>query len=318
MTQPQTDIPVRAPAKTSADDTVQPFDVSALDLRGRVVRLGPAVDGILAPHNYPPPVAKLLGEAVALTVLLGTAIKIEGRFILQTQTDGPVRMLVVDFRNPGNVRACARFDAARVAGAIEAGKATAGALLGRGHLAMTIDQGTDTSRYQGLVALDGGSLEDAAHEYFKSSEQIPTRVRLAVGVAFIAFGVWRWLTRHLVTKQPAWLNRLGRLTPVGACAVAVGLILINPKVLLMNAAAGLVIGTASVGAAGVWVAVVYYTVISGSSVLLPILAYAIAGDRVDHQLELMKQWMERQHAVLTAGFLVVVGLLLVYTGIRAV
>ena len=110
--------------------------------------------------------AKLLGEAIALTVLLGSALKIEGRFILQTQTDGPVRMLVVDFRTPGNVRACARFDAARVAGAIEAGKATAGALLGRGHLAMTIDQGTDTSRYQGLVALDGGSLEDAAHEYF--------------------------------------------------------------------------------------------------------------------------------------------------------
>ena len=192
MTQPQTDIPVRAPAKTSADDTVQPFDVSALDLRGRVVRLGPAVDGILAPHNYPPPVAKLLGEAVALTVLLGTAIKIEGRFILQTQTDGPVRMLVVDFRNPGNVRACARFDAARVAGAIEAGKATAGALLGRGHLAMTIDQGTDTSRYQGLVALDGGSLEDAAHEYFKSSEQIPTRVRLAVGEEMSPGSGHRW------------------------------------------------------------------------------------------------------------------------------
>ena len=131
MTQPQTDIPVRAPAKTSADDTVQPFEVSALDLRGRVVRLGPAVDDILAPHNYPPPVAKLLGEAVALTVLLGSALKIEGRFILQTQTDGPVRMLVVDFRSPGHVRACARFDAARVAGAIEAGKASAGALLGQ-------------------------------------------------------------------------------------------------------------------------------------------------------------------------------------------
>src|SRR5207248_5595093 len=101
--------------------------------------------------------------------------------ILQTQTDGPVRMLVVDFRSPGNVRACARFDAARVAGAIEAGKASAGTLLGSGHLAMTIDQGADMSRYQGLVALDGGSLEDAAHEYFLRSEQIPTRVRLAVG-----------------------------------------------------------------------------------------------------------------------------------------
>ena len=181
MTQPYIDIPVRAPAKTSADDTVLPFEISALDLRGRVVRLGPAVDEILARHNYPLPVAKLLGEAVALTVLLGSALKIEGRFILQTQTDGPVRMLVVDFRSPGIVRACARFDAARVAGAIDAGAASAGKLLGRGHLAMTIDQGADMSRYQGLVALDGGSLEDAAHEYFRSSEQIPTRVRLAVG-----------------------------------------------------------------------------------------------------------------------------------------
>src|ERR1041385_6790127 len=101
MNEPQTDIPVRAPAKTSADDTVQPFDVSALDLRGRVVRLGPAVDGILAPHNYPRPVAKLLGEAVALTVLLGSALKIEGRFILQTQTDGPVRMLRSEERRVG-------------------------------------------------------------------------------------------------------------------------------------------------------------------------------------------------------------------------
>src|SRR6185436_20786172 len=181
MTQPQTDIPVRAPAKTSADDTVQPFDVSALDLRGRVVRLGPAVDGILAPHNYPPPVAKLLGEAVALTVLLGSALKIEGRFILQTQSDGPVRMLVVDFMTPGKIRACARFDQAQVAAAIAAGTVDPGALLGRGHLAMTIDQGPDMSRYQGLVALEGKDLQAVAHEYFFRSEQIPTRVRLAVG-----------------------------------------------------------------------------------------------------------------------------------------
>ena len=115
MANPHIEIPVRAPAATSADDTVLPFEVAALDLRGRVVRLGPLVDEILARHNYPPPVAKLLGEAVALTVLLGSALKFEGRFILQTQTDGPVRMLVVDFRSPGKVRACARFDAARVA-----------------------------------------------------------------------------------------------------------------------------------------------------------------------------------------------------------
>jgi threonine/homoserine/homoserine lactone efflux protein len=114
------------------------------------------------------------------------------------------------------------------------------------------------------------------------------------------------------------MNRLSRMTPVGAGAIGLGLILVNPKVLVMNAAAGLVIGTAGLGAPGAWLAAAYYTVIAGSTVLLPILAYAAAGERVDHQLERVKQWMERQHAVLTAGFLAAVGLLLVYTGIRAV
>jgi molecular chaperone Hsp33 len=177
-------IPERAPATTSADDTVLPFQVEALDLRGRLVRLGPAVDEILSRHRYPAPVAKLLGEAIVLGVLLGSALKFQGRFILQTQTDGPVRMLVVDFATPGRIRACARFDRNRVAAAIDTGATSAGALLGRGHLAMTIDQGTAMSRYQGLVALEGGDLEAAAHEYFRRSEQIPTRVRLAVAEEF--------------------------------------------------------------------------------------------------------------------------------------
>jgi threonine/homoserine/homoserine lactone efflux protein len=107
------------------------------------------------------------------------------------------------------------------------------------------------------------------------------------------------------------------MTPAGAAAVGLGLILVNPKVLVMNAAAGLVIGTAGVGVPGAWLAVAYYTVLAGSSVVVPILAYAVAGERVDHQLERVKRWMERQHAVLMAGFLAVVGLLLAYTGIRA-
>ena len=184
MPQPDIAIPSRAPAEVSADDTVQPFEVAALDLRGRVVRLGPSVDTILSGHDYPQPVAKLLGEAIVLGVMLGTALKFEGRFILQTKTDGPVRMLVVDFTTPDRVRACARFDRQAVAEAISAGRADAGALLGRGHLAMTIDQGGAKNRYQGLVALEGGTLEDAAHEYFLRSEQIPTRVRIAVGEEF--------------------------------------------------------------------------------------------------------------------------------------
>lgn len=173
----ESSIPTRAPHQVPVDDAVAPFEVAALDLRGRVVRLGPALDEILSRHNYPTPVSKLLGEAIVLTVLLSASLKFEGRFILQTQSDGPVRMLVVDYRSPGRVRACAQFDAARVSALAEA---TAGSLLGRGHLAMTIDQGPDMNRYQGLVALSGEGLEAAAHEYFLRSEQIPTRVRLAV------------------------------------------------------------------------------------------------------------------------------------------
>ena len=175
------DIPTRAPADSSTDDSILPFDVAALELRGRVVRLGPMIDTILARHDYPAPVAKLLGEAVVLTALLGSVLKFEGRFILQTQSDGPVRMLVVDFRTPSSVRACARFDKDGVAEAMASGRDQPGMLLGHGHLAMTVDQGPDTSRYQGLVALEGKDLEHAAHEYFLRSEQIPTRLRLAVG-----------------------------------------------------------------------------------------------------------------------------------------
>ena len=180
MTDPQTAF--RAPADDAVDDTILPFEVAPLDLRGRVVRLGPAVNDILSRHRYPPAVSKLLGEAIVLTVLLGSSLKIEGRFILQTKTDGPVRMIVADYRSPGLVRACAQFDgvAVAVAAAQRDGSGHGGALMGRGHLAMTIDQGPTTNRYQGLVALAGGSFEDAAHEYFLRSEQIPTRVRLAV------------------------------------------------------------------------------------------------------------------------------------------
>jgi molecular chaperone Hsp33 len=180
MATPETAIPTRAPASTSEDDTILPFSVEALELRGRVVRFGPAIDTILSQDRYPAPVAKLLGEAIVLTVLLGSTLKFDGRFILQTQTDGPVRMLVIDYSTPGRVRGCARFDANRLSAALAAGHGGAGALLGKGHLAMTIDQGPDTARYQGIVALEGKDLEHAAREYFLRSEQIPTQVRLAV------------------------------------------------------------------------------------------------------------------------------------------
>jgi molecular chaperone Hsp33 len=162
----------------AGDDAIRPFEVAALDLRGRAIQMGPMLDAILSRHDYPPAVSKLLAEAIVLAALLGTSLKFEGKFILQTETDGPVDMLVVDFRTPDAVRAYARFDADRVAAAGAA--ADPAILLGNGTLAMTIDQGPMMSRYQGVVPLEGTSLEEVAHTYFRQSEQIPTRVRLAV------------------------------------------------------------------------------------------------------------------------------------------
>ncbi|RJG46618.1 MULTISPECIES: Hsp33 family molecular chaperone [unclassified Mesorhizobium] len=165
----------------AGDDNVVPFEVGPLDVRGRMVQLGPLLDRILARHDYPEPVARLLAEAVVVTVLLGTSLKFEGKFILQTRTDGPVDMLVADFTTPHSLRAYARFDAERLQALLDAGEDKPETLLGSGVLALTIDQGTHMQRYQGIVQLDGTTLEEAAKTYFRQSEQIPTDVKLSVG-----------------------------------------------------------------------------------------------------------------------------------------
>lgn len=164
----------------AGDDHVVPFQVEGLDVRGRAVQLGPLLDTILERHDYPEPVARLLAESVVLVVLLGTSLKFDGKFIVQTQGDGPVDLLVADFKSPDSVRAYARFDEEKLAAFVSAGKTAPQELLGEGVLALTIDQGADMQRYQGIVPLDGSSLEDIASVYFRQSEQIPTAVRLSV------------------------------------------------------------------------------------------------------------------------------------------
>ena len=141
-------------------------------------------------------------------------------------------------------------------------------------------------------------------------------VRIAIGALLIVAAVGRWVTRSRTTRPPAFLDRLGKITPAGAAVIGFGLVVANPKVLVMNAAAGLIIGTAAVGAT-VWVAVAFYTVLAGSTVIAPILAYVVAGARVDPALERVRDWMQREHATVTAAILLVVGVLLTYTGIRA-
>lgn len=164
----------------AGDDHVVPFEVAPLDVRGRTVQLGAMIDAILARHNYPEPVARLLAEAIVLTVLVGTSLKFEGKFILQTRTEGPVDLIVADFASPSSVRGYARFDEDRLAAAVSAGETSTAKLLGNGVLALTIDQGAHTQRYQGIVQLENTSFEDVARIYFRQSEQIPTEVRLAV------------------------------------------------------------------------------------------------------------------------------------------
>ena len=164
----------------AGDDVVVPFAVEPLDIRGRSVHLGPMLDAILKRHEYPQDIAFLMGEMIVLTVLLGTSLKFEGNFILQTQSDGPVSLAVVDFSTPDAIRAYARYNREDFEEALKAGKTSPRELLGEGIMAMTIDHGVEMQRYQGIVKLDGISLEEAAHQYFQQSEQIPTRVKLSV------------------------------------------------------------------------------------------------------------------------------------------
>jgi threonine/homoserine/homoserine lactone efflux protein len=141
-------------------------------------------------------------------------------------------------------------------------------------------------------------------------------LRIVIGAALVVFGVYRWLTRKRSAHTPAWMQSLGKLTPARAGLAALALSVVNPKVLFICAAAGLAIGTAGLGSAHIWIAVIWYVAVAGSTVAIPILAYAISGDRLDGALQRLKEWMEEQHATLVAAILIVIGLLVLYKGIH--
>jgi threonine/homoserine/homoserine lactone efflux protein len=142
-------------------------------------------------------------------------------------------------------------------------------------------------------------------------------LRIAIGVALIVFGIFRWLTRNRSAHSPAWMRTITNATPARAGGTAALLTVANPKVLFICAAAGLAIGTAGLGTARSWVAVVYFVAIAVSSVALPVLAYAVSGDRLERPLARLKDWMERHNAALVAVILVVIGVLVLYKGIHA-
>ena len=141
-------------------------------------------------------------------------------------------------------------------------------------------------------------------------------LRIVVGVALIAFGLYRWVTRKKSEHMPGWMTRVSSLTPAKAGLTAAALTVANVKVLLICAAAGLAIGTSGLGSPSVWVVVIWYVAVAGSTVALPILGYAVSGARLDPALQRLKEWMEHQHAALIAAILVVIGLLVLYKGIH--
>lgn len=191
------------------DDLIRPFQIESMGVRGRLVRLGPALDEILQRHSYPDLVSRLLAEAVALSCALAGALKFDGVFTLQTKGDGPISTLLADFRSPGDLRGYAQFDAEAVQG-IDAGTMPSiPRLLGAGYIAFTVDQGADTERYQGIVELEGFSLADCAHNYFRGSEQIETAIVLAGG-AEPHDGPWRGgaiMLQRLPEGDPSLLAR---------------------------------------------------------------------------------------------------------------
>lgn len=158
------------------DDFLLPFQVGDTAIRGRVVKLGPAIDAILSRHPFDEPVKVLVGEAAALVAMMGSSLKFDGRLVFQARGDGPAPMLVSDYTAGGALRATASVDEDAPAGA-----KGLPALLGKGHVAITVDQGPDMERYQGVTPLEGETLSQAAVSYFQQSEQIPTAVKLFVG-----------------------------------------------------------------------------------------------------------------------------------------
>lgn len=179
--------PDRRGSECPADNIIQPFQLGSTRgearLTGRMSRLGSAVDDVLSRHNYPDQVAELLGEAIALSATLAAALKFDGVFTFQAQGDGPVNLLLSDIQTLDSgeryvLRGYANYNADAVIGLTGAR-----ALLGKGHLALTVDQGLHTERYQGMVELVGDTLAECAQHYFRQSQQMDAAIMVSAGRA---------------------------------------------------------------------------------------------------------------------------------------
>lgn len=190
------------------DDTVLPFQLDRTDIRGRVARLDGVLDRSLAQHSYPAVVEALVAEAALLTALIGQTIKLRWKLSLQIRGDGPVRIIATDYYAPSaeggsaRMRAWASFDAERLRP-----DAPGFGQIGKGYLAVLLDQGPGTTPYQGITPLAGGSLSACAETYFAQSEQLPTRFALSFGRSTLPGGAESWraggvMLQHMPKASP--------------------------------------------------------------------------------------------------------------------
>jgi molecular chaperone Hsp33 len=195
----------------AVDNLIQPFQIEHQPVYGRVVWLGPVVETVLARHDYPEPVAVMLAEMLVLAAGLAASLKYDGVFTLQTKSDGPISMIVVDMTSAGEIRGYAQFDAERLQTALATpgpGRPAGGPLgdsvprlLGAGHLALTVDQGEHTERYQGVVELVGATLADCMQAYYRQSEQVQAGIRVAVGRVADADGASLWRAGAIILHR---------------------------------------------------------------------------------------------------------------------
>ncbi len=191
------------------DNVVIVFRTDRSAVRGRLVRMGKSVDTIIRRHDMPTAASLALGQAVTLAALFGSVLPADGKIILQTRTNGAVSFIVADYDAPGRVRGYARYDAAALAAmTITDAQTSPEILFGEGHLAITVDQGDASERYQGVIALDGVSLEQAASAYFEQREAVSTFVRLAVADTYSKvrgdpLSVWQWRAGGLMMQSIA-------------------------------------------------------------------------------------------------------------------
>lgn len=186
-------------------DSLTRFMFEHVAVRGEIVSLDETWREVLKHADYPPALQTLLGELMAAAALLIATLKFDGSMIIQLQSEGAVKLLVVEATSALALRATAKWE-----GELSAGSFTE--LLGTGRLVITLDPvSSDKQAYQGIVPLVGPNVAAALMHYMTQSEQIDTHIVLAADDECAAGILVQKLPDKVDVDQDAW-QRASQLT----------------------------------------------------------------------------------------------------------